>query len=402
MEAGEKMDGMDAYIVDVVRTPFGRGRESGSLASAHPVDLLSTVLIALQQRTGLDPVFIEDTIVGCVQQVGEQAGNIARHAVLASGWPSSVPGVTLDRKCGSFQQAVHFAAATVASGQMDVIAVGGVEMMSRVPMKLNRMGRDELGPRFHEALPEGLVGQGISAEIIAGRWNIDRLAMDEYAATSHQQAALYRDNGLLARDIVPVTTNGSVVTTDEGIRDTTTVEILSGLKAAYERPEMSERFPEIRWGVTAGNSSQITDGAAATLVVSERALLEHSLTPRARIVATSAVGDDPILMLTGVIPATEKVLRKAGLNAQDMDTFEVNEAFASVVLAWESEFDIDRTRVNPWGGAIAFGHPVGASGGRLLAQLVGRLEETRGRYGLWTMCESGGMANATIIERYRP
>ena len=195
---------MDAYIVDVVRTPFGRGRESGALASAHPVDLLSTVLVALQQRTGLDPVCIEDTIVGCVQQVGEQAGNIARHAVLASGWPTSVPGVTLDRKCGSFQQAVHFAAATVASGQMDVIAVGGVEMMSRIPMKLNRMGRDELGPRFRDALPEGLVGQGISAEIIAGRWGIDRRAMDEYAAASHHRAARYRDAGLLARDIVPV------------------------------------------------------------------------------------------------------------------------------------------------------------------------------------------------------
>lgn len=391
---------MDAYIVDVVRTPFGRGRESGVLNSAHPVDLLSTVLVALQQRTGVDPAFIEDTIVGCVQQVGEQAGNIARHAVLASGWPSSVPGVTLDRKCGSFQQAVHFAAATVASGQMDVIAVGGVEMMSRVPMKLNRMGRDELGPRFRAALPEGLVGQGISAEIIAGRWGIDRIAMDEYAATSHRRAAHYRDVGLLAKDIVPVTVDDGIVCLDEGIRDTTTAEILAGLKSAYEQPDMLERFPEIRWGVTAGNSSQITDGAAATLVVSERALLEHALTPRARIIATSAVGDDPILMLTGIIPATEKVLQRAGLTVQDMDTFEVNEAFASVVLAWETEFPIDRARVNPWGGAIAFGHPVGASGGRLLAQLVGRLEETGGRYGLWTMCESGGMANATIIERF--
>lgn len=393
------MNGMDAYIVDVVRTPFGRGRETGALAAAHPVDLLSTVLVAMQERTGIDAGVIEDTIVGCVQQVGEQAGNIARHAVLASGWPASVPGVTLDRKCGSFQQAVHFAAATVASGQMDVIAVGGVEMMSRIPMKLNRMGRDELGPRFRAALPEGLVGQGISAELIAGRWGIDRLAMDEYAVTSHRRAARYRDAGLLARDIVPVDLEGGVVSVDEGIRDTTTVEILAGLKPAYERQDMAARFPEIRWGVTAGNSSQITDGAAATLVVSEEALARYGLTPRARVVATSAVGDDPILMLTGVIPATRKVLHRAGLSIQDMDTVEVNEAFASVVLAWAAEFPIDGERVNPWGGAIAFGHPVGASGGRLLAQLVGRLEESRGRYGLWTMCESGGMANATILER---
>ena len=393
------MTGMDAYVVDVVRTPFGRGRESGALAPAHPVDLLSTALVALQQRTGIDPGVIEDAIVGCVQQVGEQAGNIARHAVLASGWPVTVPGVTLDRKCGSFQQALHFAAATVAAGQMDVIAVGGVEMMSRIPMKLNRLDRDELGPRFRAALPQGLIGQGISAELIAARWGIDRQAMDELAAASHQRAARSRDAGLLAGDIVPVELDGGAVTVDEGIRDTTTAEVLAGLRPAFEKPEWSERFPEIRWGVTAGNSSQITDGAAAALVVSERALSRLGLTPRAQVVATSAVGDDPILMLTGVIPATHKVLERAGLAIEQMDTVEVNEAFASVVLAWQAEFGLDPERVNPWGGAIAFGHPVGASGGRLLAQLVGRLEETGGQYGLWTMCESGGMANATILQR---
>jgi acetyl-CoA acyltransferase len=393
------ISGMDAYIVDVVRTPFGKGRESGVLATAHPVDLLSTVLVAMQQRTGIDPGCIEDTIVGCVQQVGEQAGNIARHAVIASGWPNSVPGITLDRKCGSFQQAVHFAAATVGSGQMDVIAVGGVEMMSRVPMKMSRMGRDELGPRFRAALPEGLVGQGISAEIIAGRWGIDRAAMDALGAASHQRAVQARDAGLLAADMVPVALESGVVTRDEGIRDATTAEILAGLKPAYENAEMAERFPEITWGVTAGNSSQLTDGAAATLIVSGRALEQYGLTPRARIIATSAVGDDPILMLTGVIPATHRVLQRAGMTIDQMDTVEVNEAFASVVLAWEAEFGLDDALVNPWGGAIAFGHPVGASGGRLLAQLVGRLEQTGGRYGLWTMCESGGMANATLIER---
>jgi acetyl-CoA acyltransferase len=393
------MSPMDAYVVDVVRTPFGRGRESGVLAAEHPVDLLSTVLVSLQERTGIDPRVIEDAIVGCVQQVGEQAGNIARHAVLASGWPVTVPGVTLDRKCGSFQQALHFAAATVASGQMDVIAVGGVEMMSRIPMKLNRLDRDELGPRFRAAMPEGLVGQGISAELIAARWGIDRRAMDEFAATSHQRAARSRDAGLLSRDIVPVATGGASVSVDEGIRDTTTADVLAGLKPAFERPGFAERFPEIQWGVTAGNSSQITDGAAAALVVSERALSTYGLTPRAQVVATSVVGDDPILMLAGVIPATHRVLERAGMTVEQMDTVEVNEAFASVVLAWQAEFGVDTESVNPWGGAIAFGHPVGASGGRLLAQLVGRLEETGGRYGLWTMCESGGMANATILER---
>lgn len=390
---------MDAYVVDVVRTPFGRGRESGVLAAAHPVDLLAGVLSALVERQDLDPVLIEDAVVGCVQQVGEQAGNIGRHAVLAAGWPFSVPAVTLDRKCGSFQQAVHFAAATVASGQMDVVAVGGVEMMSRIPMKLNRMGRDELGPRFRATLPEGLVGQGISAELIAARWDLQRHELDALSAESHRRAAAARDGELLARDVIPVRIGDSTVCVDEGIRDTTTEAALAGLRASFERPELSARFPEIKWQVTAGNSSQITDGAAAALIVSERALHEHGLTPRAKLVATSAVGDDPIIMLTGVIPATSKVLARAGLDIGQMDTIEINEAFASVVLAWAAEFEVDSERLNPWGGAIAFGHPVGASGGRLLAQLVGRLEETAGRYGLWSMCESGGMANATILER---
>lgn len=390
---------MNAYIVDVVRTPFGRGRESGVLAGVHPVDLLAGTLQALVERQGLDPALIEDTIVGCVQQVGEQAGNIGRHAVLAAGWPHSVPAVTLDRKCGSFQQAVHFAAATVASGQMDVVAVGGVEMMSLIPMKLNRMGRDELGPRFRAAMPEGLVGQGISAELIAARWDLSRQALDALSVQSHLRAAQARDAGLLARDTVAVTVGETTVTRDEGIREDTSAEVLAGLRPSFTSEQMSTRFPEIRWRVTAGNSSQITDGAAAALVVSERALEIHGLTPRARLVGTSAVGDDPILMLAGVIPATFKVLTRTGMSIAQMDTVEINEAFASVVLAWAAEFHVDRDRLNPWGGAIAFGHPVGASGGRLLAHLIGRLEETGGRFGLWSMCESGGMANATILER---
>ncbi len=390
---------MDAFVVDVIRTPFGRGKESGVLAPVHPVDLLSTVLTALVGRNDIDPVLIEDTIVGCVQQVGEQAGNIARHAVLASGWPASVPGVTLDRKCGSFQQAVHFAAATVASGQMDVIAIGGVEMMSRIPMKLSRIDRDELGPRFRATRTDGLVGQGISSELINAKWELSRVALDEVSARSHQRAAQARDAGLLGRDIIAVDVNGKLISTDEGIRDGTTPEILAGLKPAFVRSDMETRFPQIRWRTTAGNSSQLSDGAAAALVMSERALKEHGLTPRARIVATGAIGDDPIMMLTGVIPASQRVLKRAGLSVEQMDTVEVNEAFASVVLAWLAEFPVDPEIVNPWGGAIAFGHPVGASGGRLLAQLIGRLEESKGQYGLWTMCESGGMANATILER---
>jgi len=390
---------MNAYVVDVVRTAFGRGRENGALAAAHPVDLLATVLTALVERQGIDPAIIEDTIVGCVQQVGEQAGNIGRHAVLAAGWPYTVPAVTLDRKCGSFQQAVHFAAATVAAGQMDVIAVGGVEMMSRIPMKLNRMGRDELGPRFRAAIPGGLVGQGISAELIAARWDLSRERLDALSVESHRRAAAARDAGLLGRDLVPVDVGGTRVTLDEGIRESTTAGALAGLKPAFEKPEMSERFPEIQWRITAGNSSQITDGAASALIASEEALQRHGLTPRAKVVATSAIGDDPIMMLTGVIPATAKVLARAGLEIGQLDTVEINEAFASVVLAWDAEFAVDPEVLNPWGGAIAFGHPVGASGGRLLAQLIGRLEETAGRYGLWSMCESGGMANATILER---
>ena len=391
--------GRPAYVVDVVRTPFGKGRPTGALAGAHPVDLLASTLIALTERTGLDPAVVEDVITGCVQQVGEQAGNIARHAVLAAGWPEHVPGVTLDRKCGSFQQALHFAAQAVGTGCMDVVAVGGVEMMSRIPMKLNRLDRDELGPMFRRARPEGLVGQGISAELIAAKWGLSRERLDAFSARSHQRAAAARDAGLLDTQILPVSVDGTLVSTDEGIRDTTTPEVLAGLKPSFERPDMAERFPQITWTVTAGNSSQITDGAAAALIVSEDALRRHSLTPRARVIGMSAVGDDPIMMLTGVIPAARKVLEQVGMPVTAMDTVEVNEAFASVVLSWIDDLGADEDRVNPWGGAIAFGHPVGASGARLLANLLGRLEETKGTYGLWTMCESGGMANATVLER---
>ncbi len=393
------MLGQPAYIVDVVRTPFGRGRADGVLAGAHPVDLLATVLSEAVSRAGIHPGEVEDVITGCVQQVGEQAGNIGRHAVLAAGWSEKIPAVTLDRKCGSFQQAVHFAAQAVASGAMDVVVAGGVEMMSRIPMKLNRMDRDELGPMFREARPAGLIGQGISAEIIAARWDLSRERLDDFSARSHRLAAAARDAGWLAPFITPVDVDGRTVTTDEGIRDTTTAEVLAGLKASFRRDDIAERFPEIAWRITAGNSSQITDGAAAAIIASPAAVERLGLRPRARFHDGAVVGDDPILMLTGVIPATERVLARAGLSMDDMDTFEVNEAFASVVLSWQDQLGADPERVNPWGGAIAFGHPVGASGGRLLANLIGRLDQVKGRYGLWTMCESGGMANATIIER---
>jgi len=391
--------GRPAYVVDVVRTPFGRGRPDGALATSHPVDLLATTLQNLASRTGLDPAVVEDHIAGCVQQVGEQAGNIARHAVLAAGWPVTVPGVTLDRKCGSFQQSVHFAAQAVASGAMDVVVAGGVEMMSRIPMRTNRLDRDELGPMFHDALPDGLVRQGISAELIAAKWKLTRERQDAYAARSHARAASARDAGWLDSQIAPLTLEGTIISTDEGIRDTTTPEILAELKASFARDDLAERFPQISWSVTAGNSSQITDGAAASLIVSEEALTRWNLTPLARVVGMSVVGDDPIYMLTGVIPATHKVLAQTGLSIDQMDTVEVNEAFASVALAWIDEFNANEDVVNPWGGAIAFGHPVGASGARLMANLIHRLQQIEGRYGLWTMCESGGMANATILER---
>lgn len=391
--------GNTAYVVDVIRTPFGKGRPGGSLSEAHPVDLLATLLQSLATRNDLDPALVDDHIAGCVQQVGEQAGNIARHAVLAAGWPYTVPGVTLDRKCGSFQQALHFAAQAVASGSMDIIAVGGVEMMSRIPMRLNRLDRDELGPMFAEHMPEGLIRQGISAELIAARWDLGRQRLDEFSAASHARSARVRDTGLLDDMIVPIPVSSGVVTQDEGIRDTTTPEILNGLRVSFENPEISTRFPEINWVITAGNSSQLTDGAAAALVMSEAAMDRLSLRPRARIVGMSAVGDDPILMLTGVIPASHKVLAQTGLSIRDIDVAEVNEAFAPVPLAWQDEFDFDSGKLNPWGGAIAVGHPTGASGGRLLGNLLGYLDETDGRYGLLTMCESGGMANATILER---
>lgn len=391
-----------AVIVDVVRSPFGRGREDGALAGLHPVDLYAQVLAGLVARTGVDPALIEDVITGCVIQVAEQAGNIGRQAVLAAGLPETVPAVTLDRKCGSAQQAMDFAAQGVIAGAYDVVIAGGVEMMGTVPMRINRMGKDSEGPGFRLRYPQGTVHQGIAAERVAARWQIDRETQDAYAVRSHQLAAA--DVSAAQRDIVPIavplTDGGSrMVSADEGLRPNSTVEKLATLRCAYENADVLARFPEIRWSVTAGNASQVSDGAAAMLIMEEKTAQRLGFMPRAAITAFAVMGDDPMMLLTAIIPATRKLLARAGLGLQDIAAYEVNEAFASVPLAWARELQADPERLNSLGGAIALGHPVGASGGRLTANLLRALENTGGRYGLQTMCEAGGMANATLIER---
>ena len=391
-----------AVIVDVVRSPFGRARPGGALDGVHPVDLYAQVLQALVQRTGADPAMVEDVITGCVIQVAEQSGNIGRQAVLAAGFPEGVPAVTLDRKCGSAQQAFDFAAQGVLAGAYDLVIAGGVEMMSLVPMRVNRMGKDNEGPAFHRRYPEGLVRQGVSAELIAARWGIGREAMDAFALESHRRAIAAEERGATAQAItpvdIPVPDGLRRVERDEGPRRDSSLEKLGALRPAFEDAATAARFPEIRWSVTAGNSSQVTDGAAAVLIAEESVAVRLGLRPRAAITHFALAGDDPVMMLTAIIPATRKILERASMPLDRIDCFEVNEAFASVVLAWLKETGANPDRVNRWGGAIALGHPVGASGGRLLANLLGTLEETGGRYGLQTMCESGGMANATLIE----
>jgi acetyl-CoA acyltransferase len=393
-----------AVIIDIVRSPFGRGRAGGLLDGLHPVDLYAHALKALVRRTGVDPAAIEDVITGCVIQVGEQSGNIGRQAVLAAGFPESVPAVTLDRKCGSAQQAMDFAAQGVIAGAYDLVIAGGVEMMSLAPMRANRLGKDNEGPAFHARYPEGLVRQGVSAELIAAKWRIGREAQDAFAFESHQRAAMAEDSGIAAKAIAPVVVpkvEGAPIEAacDEGLRRDTTLARLGALKPAFEDGATAQRFPDINWSVTAGNSSQVTDGAAAMLIAEESFALRLGLKPRAAVTHFALAGDDPIFMLTAIIPATRKLLQRAGLRIDQIDAFEVNEAFASVVLAWMRELGVDPARVNRYGGAIALGHPVGASGGRLAGNLLAALEETGGRIGLQTMCESGGMANATLIER---
>jgi acetyl-CoA acyltransferase len=391
-----------AVIVDAVRSPLGRGRAprdgkpGGSLSSLHPAELLGQVMRQLVDRNGLDPETVDDVITGCVSQVGEQSGPIGRWAWLAGGLPESVPSVTVHRACGSSQQAADFAAQGVIAGVYDVVVASGVELMSRIPMGTARMGQDPFGPSVAERYAPGLVPQGISAELIAARWKFDRTVLDEFSARSHELACTTDASG----EIVPVVLrDGTVVSTDETPRPGTTVEGLSGLKPSFWSEEMAARFPEIGWHITAGNSSQLTDGAAAVLIMSEERAAQLGLTPRARFHSFGLAGDDPINMLTGPIPATEKVLKRSGLALDDIDHYEVNEAFAPVPLAWAHHFGADPARLNPRGGAIALGHPLGASGARLMTTMLNGLEATGGRYGLQTMCEAGGMANATIIER---
>ncbi|MDN3497137.1 thiolase family protein [Planococcus sp. APC 4015] len=384
----------DAVIVDVVRTPSGRGKPGGALSGIHPVDLAVGVLTAVLERNGLESGQIDDVIMGCVSQVGDQSLNIGRQAVLAAGFDETVPATTIDRQCGSSQQAAHFAAQGVIAGAYDIVIAAGVESMSRVPLGSSAAGGSTpagIAARY----PDGLVNQGVSAELIAARWGFGRDELDAFAAESHRRAAEAWEHGSFDSQVVSV---GDVVT-DETVRAGTTVERLAGLAPAFRSDEMAARFPEIGWSITPGNSSPLTDAASAVLIMSADRAAELGLTPRARFHAFTVVGDDPLLMLTGPIPATRRILERSGLGVDDLDAYEVNEAFASVPLAWQRDLDADPAKLNPWGGAIALGHAVGASGTRLLGTLVAHLEATGGRYGLQTMCEGGGLANATIVER---
>jgi acetyl-CoA acyltransferase len=394
----------DAVIVDVVRTPGGK--RNGKLSGWHPADLAAEALNGLVQRNDLDPELVDDVIMGCVMQAGSQSINVGRNAVLAAGWPESVPSTTIDRQCGSSQQSAHFAAQGVIAGAYDVVIAAGIEIMSQVPMGASAMNPEfgaPFGPRMglRYADQGGLVPQGISAELIADKWGLSREDLDTFGARSQELALKATEEGRFETEIVPVQAkprdketgelieSDEVLTADEGIRPGTTVETLANLKPAFK--------PDGK--VTAGNSSQISDGASAALIMSEAKAKELGLTPKARFHSFSLAGVDPITMLTGPIPATHKILEKSGLSMDDIDLTEINEAFASVVLAWEKELHPDMSKVNVNGGAIALGHPLGCSGTKLLATLVHELERTGGRYGLQTMCEGGGMANATIIER---
>ncbi|WP_405182310.1 thiolase family protein [Nocardia sp. NBC_01377] len=386
---------ISAVIVDAVRTPSGKGKTGGGLSEVHPATLLSSVLGALIERNDLDPALVDDVIGGCVTQSGEQALNISRTAVLAAGFPDSVPATTVDRQCGSSQQAAHFAAQGVLAGAYDIAIACGVESMSRAPMFSNAQDKDPNRAPLAHRFPDGLIGQGVAAEIIAARWKLDRGTLDAFAARSHRLAAETAAAGGFDNELVAAGT----LTADETIRPSTTGEGLAGLRPAFADDALRARFPEIEWSITPGNSSPLTDGASAVLIMSEEKANQLGLRPRARFHSFAVTGDDPLLMLTAVIPATRKALAKGGLSIEDIDAYEVNEAFAPVPLVWQHDLEADPARVNPRGGAIALGHPLGASGTRILATMLNHLEQTGGRYGLQTMCEAGGLANATIIER---
>lgn len=380
-----------AVIVDALRTPSGRGKAGGALAAWHPVDLLATVLADLVARNDLDPGLVDDVIGGCVTQAGRQSLNVTRSAVLAAGFPESVPATTVDRQCGSSQQAVAFAAQGVVAEAYEIVIACGVEMMSNTPINSARMGEDRFGSMIAARYPLGMVSQGVAAELVAKRWHLSREMLDAFAERSHRLAG--------AADFSAEMLEIGELSTDETIRPGTTLAGLASLAPAFRDAEMQERFPSLDWRITAGNSSPLTDGASAVLMMSEERALELGLVPRARIHAMAVTGSDPIEMLTGIIPVTRKILDRTGLGIDDLDTIEVNEAFACVPLAWQHEFAADASVLNPRGGAIALGHALGSSGTRLLTTMLGQLERTGGRYGLQVMCEGGGMANATIIER---
>jgi acetyl-CoA acetyltransferase family protein len=376
----------ETVIVEAVRTPVGK--RNGALSAMHAADLSAVVLNELVERAGIDPNVIDDVVWGCVSQVGDQSSNIGRYAVLAAGWPEHIPGTTINRACGSSQQALDFAAQAVMSGQQDVVVAGGVEVMSRVPLGSARASGQPYGPKVLARYDGFAFNQGISAEMIAKKWGFSRTQLDEYSALSHERAAAAQDSGAFNRQIAPVFVEDTAVTADEGIRRGTTAEKLAGLKPAFDEAGV----------IHAGNSSQISDGAAALLVTTSDIAVELGLTPLVRYIAGAVTGADPVLMLTGPIPATEKVLSKAGVSLADIGAFEVNEAFAPVPLAWLAETGADPKLLNPLGGAIALGHPLGASGAVLMTRMAHHMRDNAIRYGLQTMCEGGGTANATIVE----
>ena len=378
---------MGAVIVEAVRSAVGKRK--GGLAGVHPADLSGAVLSGLVERTGLDPAAVEDVIWGCVTQAGEQAGDIARTAALSAGWPETVNGVTIDRQCGSSQQAVSFAVAVIESGYQDVVVAGGVESMTRVPMGSHVSAESfPYGEKFMTRYNGIAPNQGVGAEMIAERWGFTRTQLDEFAVASHEKAAAAQDAGFFAGHIIPVQTPHGMFDTDQGIRRGSTVEGLAGLKTPFKEDGV----------IHAGNASQISDGASAVLVMSEEAAAKYGCTPIARVHTATLAGDDPVIMLTAPIPATAKALQKSGLSIDDIGVFEVNEAFASVPMAWLAETGADPAKLNPNGGAIALGHPLGGSGGRLMSDMIAHMRNEGIKYGLQTMCEGGGQANATIIE----
>ena len=372
----------DAVIVGAVRTPIGR--RGGGLAGVHPADLSAHVLRALAERSGIDPALVEDVVWGCVSQVGEQSWNAGRNAVLAAGWPESVPGTTLDRQCGSSQQALHFAAATVISGQADLVVAGGVESMTRVPMGSSAAGADPYGPAVRSRYGVESFSQGVGAEMVASRWGFSRQQLDEYALASHAAAIRAQDAGEFDAEIEPL----AGVKQDEGVRRETSLAKLAALKTPFQADGV----------VTAGSASQISDGAAALAVTTSSFASSHGLQPLARVHTAVVAADDPVIMLTAPMPATAKALARSGLKLADLGVYEVNEAFAPVPLAWLAETGADPARLNPRGGAIALGHPLGASGARIMTTMLHHMRQNGIRYGLQTMCEGGGMANATIVE----